>query len=53
MAKFKEAMDRLFKRVYICRKCKTKIKASPQKVLLGKVKCRRCGSKALRTRRKK
>ncbi len=53
MAKFQEALDRLFKRVYVCRKCKTKIRALPQKVLLKKVKCRRCESKALRIKRKK
>ncbi len=53
MAKFKEAMERLFNKVYVCRKCKTKIRAPPQKVLLKKVKCRRCASKALRIRRKK
>ncbi len=50
--KFPEAAKRLFERVYVCRKCKTKIRAHPQKVFLKKVKCRKCGSKALRPIRK-
>jgi len=53
MAKFPEAINRIIGRVYVCRKCKTKIRASPQKVLLKKIKCRRCSSKALRPKRKK
>jgi ribosomal protein L40E len=48
MARFPEAMARIFDRVYVCRKCKTKMRAAPQKVILKKVKCRKCNSKALR-----
>ncbi|HJX05408.1 MAG TPA: 50S ribosomal protein L40e [Candidatus Nanoarchaeia archaeon] len=53
MVKFPEAEARLFKNVFVCRKCKTKIKAPTLKVLAGKIKCRKCNSKILRTVRKK
>jgi ribosomal protein L40E len=53
MAKFPEAHARLFKNVFICRKCKSRVRASPLKVLQGKIKCRKCGGIALRTVRKK
>jgi len=49
---FPEAMQRIFFRVYVCRVCKTKRRADPAKVREGKVKCRRCGSKALRPKRR-
>lgn len=52
MVKFKEATSRMFRNVFICRKCKTKIKTTPQKVTSGLAKCRRCGHKALRSVRK-
>jgi len=47
-----EAMQRLYFRVFVCRKCKSKIRADYAKVRLGKVKCRKCGSKILRPKRK-
>ncbi|RLE41866.1 50S ribosomal protein L40e [Candidatus Woesearchaeota archaeon] len=53
MARFAEAEARKFKNIFVCRKCKSKIRAQPLKVKLGKVKCRKCGSKALRPVRKK
>ncbi len=49
---FKEAEERLFKNVFICVKCKSKIRADPLKVRQGKVKCRKCKSKALRPKHK-
>ena len=52
MAKFPEAEARLFKRKFVCRKCKGTIKASNMLVLQGKISCRKCGSKALRPLRK-
>lgn len=52
MVKFKEASARMFRNVYICKKCKTKIRTTPQKVMFGLAKCRRCGHKALRSVRK-
>ena len=53
MAKFPEAEARMFKNIFICRKCKAKIRAPSMKVRLGKVSCRKCNSKALRTIKKK
>jgi len=53
MAKIQEATNRMFKNVFICKKCQTKIRAEPLKILEGKVKCRKCGKKAFRPVRKK
>ena len=53
MAKFQEAEARMFRNIFVCRKCKTKIRTSMMKVLAGKISCRRCKSKALRPVRKK
>jgi len=53
MAKIPEAQARLYKNMFVCKKCKTKIKAPNIKILQGKVKCRRCNSKAFRAVRKK
>jgi ribosomal protein L40E len=53
MAKIPEAEVRLFKNIFVCRKCKAKIRAPNMKVLAGKVSCRNCKSKALRVVKKK
>ncbi len=47
-----EALNRMFDRVYVCRKCKHKIRADPQKIMQGKVKCRYCGSRDFRPKKK-
>ena len=52
MAKFPEADTRLYKNIFVCKNCKTKIRASHMKVLAGKVSCRKCKSKAIRTVKK-
>ena len=52
MVKFPEAAARLFHNIYVCKKCKSKIRAQPLKVLQKKVKCRKCGHKDLRPLRK-
>jgi len=49
---FPEATARLYYRVFVCRVCKSKVRADPAKVKAGKVKCRKCGSRALRPKRK-
>ena len=49
---FPEAVKRLFHRVFVCRKCKSKIRADYIKVREGKIKCRKCGSIYLRPKRK-
>jgi len=53
MAKIPAAQAKLFKNVFICRNCKSTIKADGRKIILGKIKCRKCGSTAFRPRRKK
>ena len=53
MAKIQEASNRLFKNIFVCKKCQTKIRSEPQKILRGKVKCRKCGKSAFRPLRKK
>ena len=49
---FPEAMARLYLRVFVCRVCKTKIRADAAKVKEGKIKCRKCGSRALRPKKR-
>jgi Zn finger protein HypA/HybF involved in hydrogenase expression len=53
MVKFPEADARLFKRVFVCKKCKKRVKTDNHKVLAGKVTCKKCGSHKFRTLRKK
>lgn len=48
MAKSKEAIARLFTNVFVCKVCKSKRRADPQKVRAGKIKCRKCYRKQLR-----
>ncbi len=49
---FPEAVSRIFTRVFVCRVCKSKIRADPAKVRLGKVKCRKCKLKSLRPKKR-
>ncbi len=53
MAKIEVAHNRLFKKVFVCKRCGSKIKAQPRKVAEGKIKCRKCKSRALRPKSKK
>ncbi|MBU2053276.1 MAG: 50S ribosomal protein L40e [Nanoarchaeota archaeon] len=53
MAKIPEAQNRLFKNVFVCKKCQSKQRADPQKILKGKVRCRKCTKKAFRPLKKK
>jgi hypothetical protein len=53
MTKIAEATNRLYKNVFVCKNCRTKVRSDPQKVLKGKVKCRKCKKKAFRPLRKK
>ena len=53
MKKLEPAMvKRVYENVFVCMKCKAKIRAQPSKVKEGKVKCRKCGSRDLRPKRK-
>lgn len=49
---FPEAMARIYQRVYVCRVCKSKMRADAMKVKSGVVKCRNCGSRALRPKKR-
>ena len=49
---FPEALARLYLRVFVCRVCKSKIRTDAAKVKEGKVKCRNCGSHALRAKKR-
>ena len=53
MVKFPEAEARLFRNVFVCRDCSTKMKAPNLKVLAGKVTCKKCGGHVFRPVRKK
>jgi len=52
MARFPEAMNRLFKNIFVCKKCKTKVRTTPKKIINKKILCRRCGGKAFRAIKK-
>jgi DNA-directed RNA polymerase subunit RPC12/RpoP len=53
MAKIKAVQDRLFKNIFVCKNCGTKIRADSRKIIEKKIKCRRCGKKEFRTKKKK
>ena len=53
MVKFPEADARFYRNVFVCRKCKKKIRAQNMKVTAGKIVCKNCGSHNFRTARKK
>lgn len=53
MAKIPESQNRLFKNIFVCKKCKSKVRAEPLKILGGKVRCRKCHGKAFRPLKKK
>lgn len=52
-AKLNEVVyKRLFENVFVCLKCKRKMRANPQKIRLGKIYCRNCGYNRFRTKSK-
>jgi ribosomal protein L40E len=51
--RFQEAINRIQKNIFVCKRCKSKIRAPSLKVSQGKVKCRSCSSAKLRPKRKK
>jgi ribosomal protein L40E len=53
MAKFPEAEARKFRNRYVCRKCKSVMKAPPRKMIEGEIKCRNCASRAFKPKRKR
>jgi len=44
--------QRLFENVFVCLKCKHKIRAKPQRIRTGKVNCRNCGYNKFRPKSK-
>jgi len=53
LVKFPEAEARKFRNMFVCRKCKSKIRAPNIKIIQGKISCRKCTSKAFKAVRKK
>jgi len=53
MARFEETANRLFRRIFVCKKCKTKVRTDIARVLQKKVKCRNCQGKEFRPIRTK
>jgi formylmethanofuran dehydrogenase subunit E len=51
--KIPAAQQRLFRNVFVCKSCGTKIRADPRKILEGKIKCRKCKKRAFRQIKKK
>ena len=51
--KLPAAQGRLFKNIFVCKECKSKMRAEARKIIEGKVRCRKCLSKAFRPIRKK
>ncbi len=47
------AQARLFANVFVCKNCSHKTRTQAIRILQGKIRCRKCGSKAFRTIRKK
>lgn len=50
--KIPEAEKRLFSGVFVCRKCKSKIKADSAKIRAKKITCRRCKSRDFKPKTK-
>jgi ribosomal protein L40E len=48
MAKFAEAAARLFRNVFVCKRCTSKRRADIRKILDKKITCRNCGGKSFR-----
>ncbi|MEK6835244.1 MAG: 50S ribosomal protein L40e [Nanoarchaeota archaeon] len=53
MVKFPEANARLFLNIFVCKRCKTKMRSRPIKVIQKQLVCRKCGGKNFRAVRKK
>lgn len=51
--KLPAAQARLYHNMFVCKKCKAKIRAEPRKILEGKIRCRKCLKKAFRPVKKK
>ena len=47
------AQARLYKNMFVCKNCKSKIRADSRKIIEGKIRCRKCLKKVFRPVRKK
>lgn len=52
MVKFPEAKARRYKNVFVCRKCKTKMRSTPNKINAKLLVCKKCYARAFRPVRK-
>ena len=55
MGQFEEAKARILDGIFVCKKCKKKVRAGPLRVIKGMVRCRNpaCKSSKLRPMKKK
>lgn len=53
MVRFPEAEARRFRNVFVCRRCKKKIRSNNLVILAGKIICKGCGCNKFRPVRKK
>ncbi len=51
--KLPAAQARLYHNMFVCKKCKAKMRAEPRKILEGKIRCRKCLKNAFRPVKKK
>lgn len=51
--KLPAAQARLYKDMFVCKNCKSKVRADSRKIIEGKVRCRKCLKKAFRPIKKK
>jgi len=52
-AKIPAAQTRLFKDIFVCKNCSTKMRAGARRIIEGKIRCRKCSGKLFRQKRKK
>ncbi|HIH17456.1 MAG TPA: hypothetical protein HA282_05725 [Nanoarchaeota archaeon] len=53
MVKIPVAQQRLYKNIFVCKRCSLKRRATPKHIIEKRVKCRRCGRNEFRPIRKK
>lgn len=53
MAKIEATQGRLFKRIFVCKNCHSKMRADSRKIAEGKLKCRKCKGAVFRPKSKK
>jgi hypothetical protein len=51
--KIPAAQNRLFKNVFVCKNCGSKIRSEARKIIEGTVRCRKCAKRAFKPVRKK